>query len=163
MQFISNRLIGARKAKGLSQQELADRADASLRAVQNWEAGIHEPQAENLRNLSEALGVSISYLIGGEEKAMGRREEALREHGGESGEEHWRRRALEAERRLEELRNGMRLLLQMSSSTPATASAAPQSNPGAASSVLPQDFGDRVERALASGKKKGRGHPHREP
>lgn len=64
MKFISERLIGARKAKGLAQAELADAIEVSLRTIQNWEAGIFEPQGKNLRNLCEVLGVSINYLFG---------------------------------------------------------------------------------------------------
>ena len=64
MKIFSERLIGARNAKGWSQTELANEIDASLRSVQNWESGDFNPQGRTLRKLSEKLEVSIPYLLG---------------------------------------------------------------------------------------------------
>jgi transcriptional regulator with XRE-family HTH domain len=156
MQFVSNRLIGARKAKGLSQEVLAEKTGASLRSVQNWEGGEYEPQPDHLRRLSAALDVSVAYLIGEDETSAPRREEAeLREHPGESNEAMWRRRAKDAEERLEELRNALRSLLELSAPT-----RRPRSEPEKPSSSLPSDIGERVLRAHASPPKKGDHHRH---
>ena len=64
MKIFSERLIGARNAKGWSQTELAHEIEASLRSVQNWESGDFSPQGRALRKLSERLEVSIPYLLG---------------------------------------------------------------------------------------------------
>src|SRR5262245_1486778 len=64
MKIFSERLIGARNAKGWSQTELAHEIGASLRSVQNWESGDFSPQGRALRKLSESLEVSIPYLLG---------------------------------------------------------------------------------------------------
>lgn len=66
-QKISARLIGARNSKALSQSELADKVEVSLRSVQNWEDSSvngSAPRGKNLRRLSEVLGVPIAYLLG---------------------------------------------------------------------------------------------------
>jgi transcriptional regulator with XRE-family HTH domain len=86
MQVVSNRLIGARKAKGLTQQELAERLAVSLRTVQNWEAGLFEPQGKNLRSLSEVLQVGIPYLMGDEQAVAERPDLELKESSPEYGD-----------------------------------------------------------------------------
>lgn len=65
MHVVSQRIIGARSSKGLTQEELAESVGVSLRTVQNWEKGTYEPQGKNLRSLSEVLGQTIPYLMGG--------------------------------------------------------------------------------------------------
>jgi transcriptional regulator with XRE-family HTH domain len=62
-------LAGARRAVGLTQQELADSVNVALRTVQNWESLNHEkstePRGKDLRKLCEVLRVPISYFQGG--------------------------------------------------------------------------------------------------
>lgn len=64
MQLFSSRLIGARNALRITQGDLAAQVGVSLRSIQNWEAGKFAPRAEDLRNLSAALGVTVAYLTG---------------------------------------------------------------------------------------------------
>src|SRR5882757_6797957 len=64
MKDFKARISGCRARKGLSQQELADLIDVSLRSVQNWESGESEPHGKHLRKLSEALETPIPYLLG---------------------------------------------------------------------------------------------------
>src|ERR1700724_3758093 len=48
-------LLGSRGSSRLTQRALATRAGVSLRAVQNWEAGVNFPTAERLRSMVRAL------------------------------------------------------------------------------------------------------------
>lgn len=64
MQFLAERLKRARKAKGFSQQKLAEVADVALRSIASWESGDNEPQGQNLRKLCEVLQVNLEYFFG---------------------------------------------------------------------------------------------------
>lgn len=55
-----------RKEKGMTQKELADLLHITDKAVSKWERGLCAPDISLLEPLSEALGVSIVELIGGE-------------------------------------------------------------------------------------------------
>lgn len=85
MKYFSDRLIELRKARGLSQAELAGKADASLRSIQNWEAGDNEPQGKNLRNFCAALGVDLRDLLASPGGEGGPRMYAFTEEPGETG------------------------------------------------------------------------------
>ena len=52
-----------RKAKGLTQIQLAERVGVSGQAVSKWEIGSSAPDILLLPELSKALGVSISELF----------------------------------------------------------------------------------------------------
>ena len=58
------RLIAARKAKTLSQEALADRADMTPGAVSHFETGKRKPSLDNLRKLADALQVTADFLLG---------------------------------------------------------------------------------------------------
>lgn len=51
-----------RKAKGVSQEKLAERIGVSRQAVAKWEGNLSYPSAENLLALSAILGVSLDDL-----------------------------------------------------------------------------------------------------
>ena len=57
------KLKSARKSAGLTQEQLADKLLVSRQAVTKWESDKGMPDIENLRQLSQLLGVSIDYLI----------------------------------------------------------------------------------------------------
>lgn len=57
------RLIELRKAKGLSQSQLADTIHVCRQSVSDWERGASRPTRENLVLLSELYGVSVDYLL----------------------------------------------------------------------------------------------------
>ncbi len=61
------RLYQLRKARGLSQEELANIVGVSRQAVQKWEAGTSRPDMDNLDQLSQYFGVSLDYLVRGRE------------------------------------------------------------------------------------------------
>lgn len=60
----TERLRNARKSRGLSQADLAQRAGLEPSAVSHFEAGRRQPSFHNLRKLADALGVTTDYLLG---------------------------------------------------------------------------------------------------
>lgn len=63
---MGDRIIKRRKQLGLSQEELAARADVSPQMVSTAERGSKSILSENLLKLSIALGVSADYMLTGE-------------------------------------------------------------------------------------------------
>jgi len=60
--IIKNDIKALRKAKGLNQQQLADKMGLKRQAVSNWERFKSSPSLANLLRLSEILGVSIEEI-----------------------------------------------------------------------------------------------------
>lgn len=56
-----------RKAKGMTQKDLADKLNITDRAVSKWERGLCAPDISLLEPLSEILEVKITDLISGEQ------------------------------------------------------------------------------------------------
>ena len=52
-----------RKARGWSQEELADRAGVSRQAVSRWESGSAKPDADKIIAICDLFGVSADYLL----------------------------------------------------------------------------------------------------
>jgi transcriptional regulator with XRE-family HTH domain len=61
---LATRLKAVRRAKGLTQKQLADKAGIELSCLSRYEGGIRNPSVYNLLWLSQALGVSMDYLMG---------------------------------------------------------------------------------------------------
>ncbi len=55
-----------RKARQLSQEELADKMDVSRQAISKWESGAAYPETEKLIELSKVLDCSLDSLVKGE-------------------------------------------------------------------------------------------------
>lgn len=53
-----------RKAKGLSQEKVAEYMEVSRQAVTKWESNISMPSSDHLIKLAELLGVSVDVLLG---------------------------------------------------------------------------------------------------
>lgn len=66
---LGRRVQQLRKAKGFSQEELADRVGASRQAVSKWEGGQTAPDLERLLALSKQLDVTTDYLLTGQHPA----------------------------------------------------------------------------------------------
>ena len=62
------RIKAARKAKGLSQEQLGERLGVSFQAVSTWETGKNIPDADHLAALAKELDVSLDALFSKEEK-----------------------------------------------------------------------------------------------
>lgn len=68
--MLGERLRAARKDRGLGQAELADRVGVRPLTLWRYEAGkVARPQAELLLRLATELGVSVEFLLTGEERA----------------------------------------------------------------------------------------------
>lgn len=60
--FDAPRLRELRQQRHLSARDLADLADTSLRAVQNWENGRSAPDPRHAQRVATALGVAVREL-----------------------------------------------------------------------------------------------------
>ncbi len=60
---IGQRIKNARKAKSLSQNELAEQLNVSFQAVSAWESNKYVPDTYNLIELAKVLEVSVSSLV----------------------------------------------------------------------------------------------------
>lgn len=62
--MISERIKNARKAKGISQEELAVKLNVVRQTVSKWENGLSVPDADVLIHMAELLDVPVSGLLG---------------------------------------------------------------------------------------------------
>ena len=63
--MLSENIQAARKSKGLSQQELAEKLNVVRQTVSKWEKGLSVPDADTLIKIAEILEVSVEALLGG--------------------------------------------------------------------------------------------------
>ena len=68
MESIGKRICALRKAKGMKQEELAQRLDISGQAVSKWENDQTCPDVSQLPRLAEVFGVTTDYLLTGEQE-----------------------------------------------------------------------------------------------
>lgn len=73
---LSSRLRSARKARGLTQRELADRTGLDQGHISHVERGIHGMSQAALRRLAAELEVSLAFLID-EERRMTAQQRAI--------------------------------------------------------------------------------------
>lgn len=64
--MLSENIQAFRKAKGLSQEELAARLHVVRQTISKWEKGLSVPDADMLIRLAEALDTTVSALLGEE-------------------------------------------------------------------------------------------------
>lgn len=62
--MLSENLQNLRRARGLSQEELADRIHVVRQTVSKWEKGLSVPDADLLLRLAEVLDTPVSTLLG---------------------------------------------------------------------------------------------------
>ncbi len=62
---ISDRIQKLRKAKGMSQEDLADKIGVSRQAVSKWESQQSTPDLDKIILLSDFFGVTTDYLLKG--------------------------------------------------------------------------------------------------
>ncbi len=62
--MLSENIKSIRKSMGLSQEELAVKLNVVRQTVSKWECGLSVPDSDMLLSLSEALGTSVSVLLG---------------------------------------------------------------------------------------------------
>ena len=61
--MLSENIRRFRKARGLRQEELAERVHVVRQTVSKWENGLSVPDAEQLRDLAAVLNVPVSALL----------------------------------------------------------------------------------------------------
>ena len=64
---IADRIQHLRKAKGLSQEELADKVGVSRQAVSKWESGQSTPELDKVVMMSDLFKVTTDYILKGVE------------------------------------------------------------------------------------------------
>ena len=64
------RLLHARKIRGMNQEALAEKIGVSRQAVSKWETGDAQPDYTKLIALADALEVSLDYLCGRDEVSV---------------------------------------------------------------------------------------------
>lgn len=69
-QNMSTMIASLRKAKGMTQAELADRLNVTDKAVSKWERGLSCPDIALLPKLAEIFGVSVDELMQVRETAV---------------------------------------------------------------------------------------------
>lgn len=62
--MLNENIKAFRKAKGLSQEELAQRVHTVRQTISKWEKGYSVPDAEMLIKLADALSCEVSDLLG---------------------------------------------------------------------------------------------------
>lgn len=75
--FDGGRLRAARRAAGLTQQQLAARLGVPATGVANWENGYRSPRADRLRELARLVGVEPAGLVGSSTDPTGPRDAVL--------------------------------------------------------------------------------------
>lgn len=73
---IADRIQYLRKAKGMSQEELADKAGVSRQAVSKWESAQSAPDLEKIIIMSDFFGVSTDYILKGIEPVVDREQKS---------------------------------------------------------------------------------------
>ncbi len=71
----NEKLKEARDRAELTQKQLAEAAGISTRMVQMYENGTHYPRANVAKKLSDALGISVTYLLSEEDAVLADAEE----------------------------------------------------------------------------------------
>ena len=62
--MLSENLKNLRKAKGLSQEELAIKLNVVRQTISKWDKGLSVPDSEMLIRLAEVMGTSVNMLLG---------------------------------------------------------------------------------------------------
>ena len=62
--MLSDNIKAARKNKGLTQEELANKLNVVRQTVSKWEKGFSVPDADTLQRLADILEVDIKHLLG---------------------------------------------------------------------------------------------------
>lgn len=60
---LADKIVGLRKSKGMSQEELAEKLNISRQAISRWEMGSAMPEAKNTLQITKLFGVTTDYLL----------------------------------------------------------------------------------------------------
>ena len=62
--MLNDNIKNLRKAKGLSQDELASKLNVVRQTISKWEKGLSVPDSEMLVTIAETLGTTVNVLLG---------------------------------------------------------------------------------------------------
>jgi transcriptional regulator with XRE-family HTH domain len=112
VRIFSSRLKYLMHAKPWKQRELADAAEIGQSAISNYMQGVRLPGALELLRLSQALGVPMEYLLTDESQQDAA--DLVCEDPAPYGkkESPWKKRALEAESKLQSMREELTEVLK---------------------------------------------------
>ena len=79
---MNEKLAELRKAKGLTQKDLAETLHVSRQAISRWEVGTAAPSLDNLTYLSQLYGVPLDDLVVKEDTVSETEEAAISCSGG---------------------------------------------------------------------------------
>ena len=57
------RIAEAREARGWTQEQLAEAIGTTQQTIQRWESGQIEPKLTSVRKISNALGITVSFIL----------------------------------------------------------------------------------------------------
>lgn len=60
---LADKILNLRKARGMSQDDLAEKLNVSRQAISRWEMGTAQPDTPNVLQLSKLFGVTTDYLL----------------------------------------------------------------------------------------------------
>lgn len=60
---LGNKLAEARRAKNLTQEQLAEKLEVTRQAVSRWESGAAYPETDKIVRMAQILEVSCDYLL----------------------------------------------------------------------------------------------------
>ena len=60
---IGNKILSLRKARGWSQEELAEKIGVTRQAISRWESDSAKPDADKIVDICDLFGVSADYLL----------------------------------------------------------------------------------------------------
>ena len=109
--IFTERLTSRINRLGIQENELAARVGVEPSAVNNWTKGRNAAKGRNLRRLAEVLNCDPGWLSGENVDVA----TTLRDEPSRSETEIWKSRAVSAEKKLADLRSGLRSLLDLSS------------------------------------------------
>ena len=115
LRVFSERFKSALRKSNLQDNEIAEKLGVAPSAISNWRQGLNRAKGKNLRRLAEVLKCGPEWLLGEEEHEVA---------GVLSGaripyrKDPWQQRALVAEKKLADLRSGLRYLLEASDVVP---------------------------------------------
>ena len=115
LRIFSERFKSALRRSNFQDNEIAEKMGVAPSAISNWRQGLNMAKGKNLRRLAEVLNCRPGWLLGEEgDVYTSVQDKGRRSHMTDT----WHDRALAAEKKLADLRSGLRYLLEASGDLP---------------------------------------------
>ena len=115
LRIFSERFKSALRRSNFQDNEIAEKMGVAPSAISNWRQGLNMAKGKNLRRLAEVLNCRPGWLLGEEDHEDA---SVLRRGRTPQSKDTWQERALAAEKKLADLRTGLKYLLQTSGDLP---------------------------------------------